>query len=703
VPPLRTYRARLRAVSASRVDVALAAALLGLGLLEVAIAVDPASAALLLVAALTLPLAWRRRRPVGVALVVTAALAGQAALPGQPLFEQTFTGFVCMALAVYSLGRRAPPRAFARAVTGCGLAAGLAIGLHDASVASGLFAAVFVLGSGVGGQLVRRQARIGEILQAQADELEASAQAAARAAAIEERLRIARDLQDVVSDRVSEMVVQAQAASRLAAGDLARAGAALQSLEAKGRESLAEMRRLRRDDEEIALAPFPSLDRLAGLVDEARGRGPQIELVVEGERRPMSADEQGWVRRSGALLAPYVRWTDSLLVVVLTAAMATEAATVAAREGSQPANALAAIVVGAALLVRRRHPLAALIVGWVTLLTMTAFLTPATETSLLLVSVLLYSYAVAAHAGAGRARAGLAVGLTGIVTLNLLQPAGPRADDLVFPAILVVLAWFVGRMVRVQGALAAEVARRAQRIERAREDEAAAAAAEERRRMARELHDVVAHALTMMVVQAGGARRNLQRAPDRALQALVVVEQAGREALAELRRLLALAPPDAARAPQPGLGQLEALIDQTRAAGLPVELRIEGAPASLPGGLDLAAYRVVQEALTNAVRHAGPARARVLIHYEDRRLRLSVDDDGRPIVGQLSRQPGHGIAGMRERVRLYGGELSAGARPGGGFAVSATLPLSVQSPWDRDAFRHAEPTVRRPVSPRELL
>ena len=229
--------------------------------------------------------------------------------------------------------------------------------------------------------------------------------------------------------------------------------------------------------------------------------------------------------------------------------------------------------------------------------------------------------------------------------------------------------------------MAAEVARRAQRIELARENEAAVAAAEERQRMARELHDVVAHAITIMVVQAAGARRNLQRAPGPAGQAITAAEHAGREALNELRRLLTVVRPAAGAllAPQPGLAQLEGLVERTRAGGLAVELRIEGKPVSLPGGLDLAAYRVVQEALTNALRHAGPARAWVTVRYGKRRLLLKIHDDGRAAPAAHAPGQGHGIAGMRERVRLYGGELVAGPRRGGGFEVNATLPLTFES------------------------
>ena len=816
--------ARLKARAAGRFDAVLAAVLCAVGVLEAALSVSSLSAEeLMIVALLTLPLAWRRRRPVATAVVVTAVLAAQAALAAQPLFTQTFTGFVCLFIAAYSSGRHARDDAFLLAIAGCGVAVGFALGLHDASVASGALGAATVLGCGAGGRGVRRRVRVREILEAQARELEASADTAAKATAIEERLRIAGDIEDVVSHRVCEMLVQAQVANRLAPAEPARAGEALTHVEAQGREALGEMRRLlgvlRGGDNEVGSTLFPSLSQIVPLVERMRAGGVRIELVLESERQAVPVDVDvaayrvieatlrdavgrssngavrvavrhvaraveveiieegsgpapatstpppasatigidariaafggelrrdrrrdgayelrmrlplqaatstapdpstlsadggtGWpppaaeARRRRLRLGPRSRRADVLLVVVLMSALAAEAATVSAREGSVVANAVAGVLVGASLLARHRFPLRAAVAGWSAVLGMTAFLTPATETAAVLAVILLLSYATGAHAPRSRAWAGLAIGLIGVTALSLLAPATPQSDDLVFPALLIALAWLVGRVIRAEGALAAEVAQRAQRIERARENDATMAAAQERERMARELHDVVAHALTIMVVQAAGARRTLERAPGRALQAITAVEQAGREALSELRRLLTLVHPTEASAllaPQPGLAQVEALVERTRAGGLPIQLRIEGAPVSLPGGLDLAAYRVVQEALTNTLRHAGPARATVTIRYGNRRLLLKIQDDGRGT--SAAHEPGHGIAGMRERVRLYGGNLVAGARRGGGYEVKATLPLDLQSPQQHAEQRAVEPSRRHAVASPEML
>ena len=217
---------------------------------------------------------------------------------------------------------------------------------------------------------------------------------------------------------------------------------------------------------------------------------------------------------------------------------------------------------------------------------------------------------------------------------------------------------------------------RRRRIVRERELAARDAVAAERVSIARELHDVVAHHMSVMVVQAGAARSVVEADPAAVVDALRQIEASGRTGLAEMRRLLeVLKTGDAGddRAPQPGLQHLGELLDGMRAAGLPVEAVIEGEPRPLSPGVDLSAYRIVQEALTNSLRHAGGASARVLVRYAPGALELEVADDGRgpPVDGASG---GHGLIGMRERAQLFGGELDAGPRPGGGFVVRARLP-----------------------------
>jgi signal transduction histidine kinase len=242
-------------------------------------------------------------------------------------------------------------------------------------------------------------------------------------------------------------------------------------------------------------------------------------------------------------------------------------------------------------------------------------------------------------------------------------------------AIVWLFAFGLGR--KLEQARVAE--ERAARIERQRAEEARAAVAEERARIARELHDVVGHSVSVMTVQASGVRRLLKPEQEREREALLVVEQAGREALAEMRRLVGVLrrPEEApALAPQPSLQHLDRLVEQAREAGLPVDVQIEGEATELPAGLDLTAYRLVQEALTNAIKHAQATRADVIVRYGDGVVELAVTDDGHGSSDGSADSGGHGLVGMRERVAVYGGELEAGPKPGGGFALRARLPLN---------------------------
>lgn len=229
-----------------------------------------------------------------------------------------------------------------------------------------------------------------------------------------------------------------------------------------------------------------------------------------------------------------------------------------------------------------------------------------------------------------------------------------------------------GRIVRVRE-------RKVEHVARAADDRAHDAVRQERQRIARELHDVIAHAMSVIVVQADSARHGLAPGDDETRSALTAIEASGRESLREMRRLLGLLRDDdgetggAELGPQAGMKSLDALVRSVRQAGLPVDLEVDGDPKPLSPGIDLAAYRIVQEALTNSLRHAGPARARVEIGYGEREITLRIEDTGRG-NGSASDQGGNGIVGMRERARLYGGSFDA-ARMAGGFVVSASLPL----------------------------
>jgi signal transduction histidine kinase len=274
-----------------------------------------------------------------------------------------------------------------------------------------------------------------------------------------------------------------------------------------------------------------------------------------------------------------------------------------------------------------------------------------------------------------QAIAGLAfgIGVTAIVAHN--DPHG-GVGNFVFTSIAFSIAWTIGFAVSRRFHEATEAKERAARAEREREERARLAVADERARIARELHDVVGHSVSVMTVQASAARRLLRPHQEREREALAVVEQTGREALAEMRRMVGVLrrPEEApALAPQPSLEYVDKLVDHAREAGLTVELRIEGTPAQLPAGVDLTAYRLVQEGLTNALKHANAHRAEVLVRYGDGHVELMVSDDGRG--DGAGDGGGHGLVGMRERVSVYGGELEAGPRVGGGYRLSARLPI----------------------------
>jgi signal transduction histidine kinase len=249
-----------------------------------------------------------------------------------------------------------------------------------------------------------------------------------------------------------------------------------------------------------------------------------------------------------------------------------------------------------------------------------------------------------------------------------------------------VLAWVLGDSMSTRRAYLAQLEERADRLEKEREAQSKVAVAGERARIARELHDVVAHNVSVMVVQADGAAYVLDTAPDQAKQALETISSTGRQALAEMRRLLGVLRTGDVResgeyVPQPDVAQIQELVEHVRTAGLTVDFEVEGTPRPLPSGVELTAYRIVQEALTNARKHGGPdVGASVRLIYFDDGLGLLVEDDGRGAAhamyqGGGADGQGHGLIGMRERIGMVGGTLDAGPRPGGGFRISALLPL----------------------------
>jgi signal transduction histidine kinase len=247
------------------------------------------------------------------------------------------------------------------------------------------------------------------------------------------------------------------------------------------------------------------------------------------------------------------------------------------------------------------------------------------------------------------------------------------------PALLLGVAWAAGDNTRTRRQYLTTLEQRAADLEREQNQRAALAVTAERARITRELHDVVAHGISVMVVQAQGAAAALQRHPDRTADALTTVIDTGRSSLAEMRRLLDIARQGHGAgpqlAPQPGIGALPGLIDQVRDTGMPVILLVEGAPVSLPAAVDLSAYRIVQEALTNIRKHAGPgATATVRVAFHTTQLEINVADDGRGPLAGVPAGEGNGLRGIAERIAALGGSLHAGPRTGGGFAIHALLP-----------------------------
>jgi signal transduction histidine kinase len=280
-----------------------------------------------------------------------------------------------------------------------------------------------------------------------------------------------------------------------------------------------------------------------------------------------------------------------------------------------------------------------------------------------------------------KAGIGLAIITVSIVTVVYNIPGEERTSDFVFISLRFVVAWLAGYALRERAEQAEAAEARAVQAEREREAAARVAVAEERARIARELHDIVAHAVSVMVLQVGAVRHQLPDELDEDRDALEGVERAGRTALTEMRRLLSAMRRDGDEvefAPQPGLDGLDSLLDEIGRAGLPVELHVDGQPVPLPRGIDLSAYRIVQEGLTNALRHSHASDADVIVRYRPDELEIEVRDNG---LGRTTSDGlGHGLVGVRERVKLYGGQMSAGTSAEGGFVLSTRLPLVGESP-----------------------
>jgi signal transduction histidine kinase len=289
--------------------------------------------------------------------------------------------------------------------------------------------------------------------------------------------------------------------------------------------------------------------------------------------------------------------------------------------------------------------------------------------------VLVGIYTVGSHSEKRARAVGIVAVAAGLLAAAVFGFPNSTGADLVLTGAIYTGAYLSGSTVRNRRLYFGELEARAAELERERDAEAKRAVADERLHIAQELHDVVAHSMGVIAVQAGVGAHVIDQDPTEAKRSLEAIADTSRSTLREIRRILGVLRNDGAAGyqPAPGLADLDRLVGDFEDAGLPVTVAVQGAPDGLPPGVDLTAYRIVQEALTNALKHAGPARASVTVHYQPGEVRLSVTDDGRGVNGTTS-DGGHGLLGMRERVGVYGGSLEAGPKTGGGFRVAAALP-----------------------------
>jgi signal transduction histidine kinase len=333
---------------------------------------------------------------------------------------------------------------------------------------------------------------------------------------------------------------------------------------------------------------------------------------------------------------------------------------------------LLALMCSTPLFFRRRFPLAShlIVVTGVTLISVLEYPSNAQAQILLFTS-----YTVGAYCSGTKRLVGFGAILAGLLAVTIFGIPDTSGANIALSGAFFFAAYFFGSTVRNRRLYMEQLEERAELLERESEEEAKRAVADERLRIAQELHDVVAHSMGVIAVQAGVGAHVIDQDPAEAKRSLEAISTTSRTTLTEIRRLLGVLRADegAGYQPAPGLADLDRLVADLDGAGLPVEVEVSGTRADVPPGVDLTAYRIVQEALTNVLKHAGPARAVVRVGYEREALLLQIFDNGRGVNGRAS-DGGHGLLGMRERVGVYGGTLKAGPRPGGGFQVIARLP-----------------------------
>jgi signal transduction histidine kinase len=641
---IESARRRMRPAHA---DALLAVALCAAAEVELVLAgLGPRSA--LAAALATLPLAFRRRAPVLTVLIVVLAFA-----LGGDWVEETNVGFVVLLLASYSVGAHASR---ARAVVGAAvLGAVMAAAVLIDGDGGDLPFVLFTVGMPwLAGRAVRQYRERAERLEELAERLEGERVVGARLAVAEERQRMAAELHDAVGHAVSTMVVQAGAAEEVLADDPERARAALAAVQHSGRDAIRELR--------------VTLSVLRDSPEQARP-APPPDPVAEGK--------PGWRRRLG--------WSpraDAVLAVLVLALGEAYALLDSAMADVRLPVALVQLLAAAAIAIRSRQPFTALLLALAAMTAESILIDQDPESPASLIATLLALYSVAAYADRGRAAFAVTLGIAVPCVLEVTADNGDIYDVWVIVPIFVV-PWLAGRAVRASRRQADRLRLLTERLRRERDARVRLALIEEHTRMARELHDSIAHAVSVMVLQAGAAEEVLASAPDRARAAVVAIEELGRQALGDLRRMLGvLGAQEAAGAlaPPVGLAHVDRLIAHMRQAGLPVRLEVHGAPAKLPTGVDISAYRIIQEGLTNALKHAGAVPTTVTLDYGHDALEVEIADDGGGLGRASLGGAGQGLIGMRERVALYGGTLEAGPGERGGYVVRARINLEATGP-----------------------
>ncbi|MEX0659722.1 MAG: histidine kinase [Egibacteraceae bacterium] len=638
----------------------------------------PTPLAVAVTMATTVPIAWRRRAPVTTLLAVGCAMVGAAALslpnPG-----------LTAVLALYTVAAEAPRRRALASLAGFAALTLLALVLADAVRHLGTNVVVLAAAWLLGDRRRLDRARTTE-LESRARGLERARAERASLAVSDERDRIATELRDVLAHSISAMVTQAQASGRTLAVAPERAAAALLTVEESGRAGLLELRRL------VGLLRQGESAHPPGDTHPSSG-----EASTDASRREEPPAQRSMARRARRLRhvvrsGPAALQDAALAAVVLAVELSLhwvvrpEDVLLEGYTGLTLPAVLALTAMIGALVLRRRLPqlvLALTLAGAVTIIQLEA---PAQ-----LWAPLIALYTVAAHRER-RISVPWLLATQCLAVVLLLAHGG--AGFLLSQMVVIGAAWLLGDRQRVRLAYADELEHRSTGLEQARQREAALAVAQERTRIARELHDIVAHSLGVMVVQAGGARRLVYRDPERARQAVEQIIACGRDSLARMRAVFRLLGADRTFAPQPTVDDLPDLLQEFGEAGLRVTIEVLGRRRPLSAGVELSTYRIVQESLTNVLRHAATEHAAVRLDYSDTALTVAITDDGRgpPREPRPGAEGSHGILGMRERAHLVGGSLETGARSGGGFQVTARLPAA---PLDQHAST-VEPAATAP-------